>query len=57
MPTSRSYRAKTTSPLALHRRWIQQDMDRQDADTVGAYDRAQYYAHEDGCQTGTDNDA
>ena len=57
MPISRSYRAKTASPLALHRRWIQQDMDLQDADTMRAYDRAQYYANEDGCHTGTDSDA
>ena len=57
MPTSRAYRAKTASPLALHRRWIQQDMDLQDADTMRAYDLAQYYANEDGCQTGTDSDA
>ena len=57
MPTSRSYRAKTTSPLALHRRWIQQDMDRQDADIMRAYDQAAYYAEQDGCQTGTDIDA
>jgi len=57
MPISRSYRAKTASPLALHRRWIQQDMDLQDADEMRAYDRAQYYANQDGCQTGTDSDA
>ena len=57
MPTSRAYRAKTASPLALHRRWIQQDMDLQDADEMRAYDRAQYYANEDGCHTGTDSDA
>ena len=57
MPTSRAYRAKTASPLAMHRRWIQQDMDQTDADTMRAYDRAQYYANEDGCHTGTDNDA
>ena len=57
MPTSRAYRAKTASPLALHRRWIQQDMDLQDADMMRSYDRAQYYAHEDGCHTGTDSDA
>lgn len=53
MPTSRAYRTKTASPLAMHRRWIQQDMDLQDADIMRAYDRAQYYAHEDGCHTGT----
>ena len=57
MPISRSYRAKTPSPLALHRRWIQQDMDQTDAGMMRAYDRAQYYAHEDGCHTGTDSDA
>lgn len=57
MPTSRAYRAKTASPLALHRRWIRQDMDLQDADEMRAYDRAQYYANEDGCHTGTDSDA
>ena len=54
---SRSYRAKTASPLALHRRWIQQDMDQTDADMMRAYDLAQYYANEDGCHTGTDSDA
>ena len=54
---SRSYRAKTTSPYALHRRWIEQDMDQQDADMMRAYDLAQYYANEDGCHTGTDSDA
>ena len=57
MPISRAYRAKTASPLAMHRRWIQQDMDLQDADTMRAYDLAQYYAQEDGCHTGTDSDA
>ena len=54
---SRSYRAKTTSSYALHRRWIEQDMDQQDADIMRVYDRAQYYAEQDGCHTGTDSDA
>ena len=58
MPTvSRSYRAKTTSPHAMHRRWIEQDMAQTDADIMRAYDRAQYYAEQDGCHTGTDGDA
>ncbi len=56
-PMSRSYRSKTTSPHAMHRRWIEQDMDQTDADMMRAYDRAQYYAEQDGCNTGTDSDA
>ena len=57
MRTSRAYPGKTASPLALKRRWVGQDMDLQDADEMRAYDRAQYYANEDGCHTGTDSDA
>ena len=41
----------------MHRRWIEQDMDLQDADMMRAYDQAAYYAEQDGCHTDTDNDA
>jgi len=54
---SRSYRSQTKSPYGLHRRWIEEDMDQNYVDEMKAYDRAQYYAEQDGCQAGTDSDA
>jgi len=65
-PMSRSYRSKTTSPYAMHRRWIEQDMDQNYVDEMRANDIASYYATlqdgykpvaTDGCPFGTDSDA
>ena len=57
MTQSQAYHSQPTSPYAMHRRWIEQDTDLQDADVMRAYDLAAYYAEQDGCHTGTDNDA
>jgi len=54
-PMSRSYRSQTTSPHAMHRRWIQQDMDQNYVDEMRAHDIAAYYAQQDGCPAGTDS--
>jgi hypothetical protein len=51
MNTSISEQSQTRSSYGLHRRWIQQDMNINDADEMRAYDLAQYYAEQDNLKT------
>ena len=49
---SRSYRSQTTSPYAMHRRWLLEDnREHDDLMDADAYDRRS--AERDGWQTGT----